>query len=147
MSSARRQAREAALQILYLWEVGRAEPGASIEAYFREHAPEAGDDLVEFATTLVRGTVRHLDDLDALIAQHSRHWRLDRLAIVDRLIIRMAAWEMQHDPETPAAVIINEALELTRRFSADEAVGFVNGMLDGIRKTIDAERSDASARN
>ncbi len=147
MSSTRRQAREAALQILYLWEVGRAEPGASIEAYFGEHGPDASEDVVDFATTLVRGTVRAVDDLDALIAQHSRHWRVDRLAIIDRLIIRMATWEIQHDRETPPAVIINEALELTRRFSADEAVGFVNGMLDAIRKTIEAERSGASAPN
>lgn len=147
MSSARRQAREAALRILYLWEVGQAEPGASIDAYFQEHAPDADDEVFEFASTLVRGTVRSLDDLDALIAQHSRHWRLDRLAIIDRLIIRMAVWEMRHDPETPPAVIINEALELTRRFSADEAVGFVNGMLDAIRKTIETERSDASTPN
>lgn len=91
--------------------------------------------------------MRAVDDLDALIAQHSRHWRVDRLAIIDRLIIRMATWEIQHDRETPPAVIINEALELTRRFSADEAVGFVNGMLDAIRKTIEAERSGASAPN
>lgn len=135
------------MQILYLWEVGRAEPGAAIGAYFHEHAPDAPEDVVEFATALVRGTVRNVDDLDALIAQHSRHWRLDRLAIVDRLIIRMSVWEMQHDVDTPPAVVINEALELTRRFSADEAVSFVNGMLDGIRKTIDAERAGANAPN
>jgi len=132
----RRQAREAALQILYFWEVGKADPGAAIEGFFREHSPAAGEPVVRFATELVRGTIEEIDELDALIAQHSQHWRLGRLAIIDRLILRMAAWELRHDPDTPAPVVLNEAIELARRFSSPDAVRFVNGVLDGIRKTL-----------
>jgi N utilization substance protein B len=133
----RRQAREAALQILYFWEVGRVSPDSAIDAFFREHAPEAGDAVTTFARALVTGTIAEIDELDALIEQHSQHWRLGRLAIIDRLILRMAVWELRHEPDTPAAVVLNEAIELARRFSAPDAGRFVNGVLDGIRRTLD----------
>ncbi len=74
--------------------------------------------------------------LDALIQQHSEHWRLERLAVIDRLILRMAAWELQHAGGHAAAVVLNEALELARTFSTDDAVRFVNGVLDSIRKSL-----------
>jgi N utilization substance protein B len=141
----RRQAREAALQILYFWEVGGAEPAAAIGAYFREHAPSASEAVVGFATTLVVGTIAEVARLDPLIERHSEHWRLGRLAIVDRLILRMAVWELQHEVETPPAVVLNEAIELARRFSTPEAVRFINGVLDGIRRALDATRHDDPA--
>lgn len=137
MTGARRQAREAALRILYFWEVGRVAPEAAIEAYFREHAPHASESVVAFSTAIVTGTVEDLAALDALIERHSEHWRIERLAIVDRLILRMATWELQHGGDTPAAVVLNEALELARRFSTPDAVRFVNGVLDGIHKALD----------
>ena len=90
-----------------------------------------------FASALVFGTVRDLAALDRLIDAHSQHWRVDRLAVVDRLILRMATWELMHEPDVPHAVVLNEAVELARRFSADESVGFVNGVLDAIRKTLE----------
>jgi N utilization substance protein B len=133
----RRQAREAALQILYFWEVGRAEPDAAIDAYFAEHAPAAPEAVVTFATAVVHGTISEVGALDAIIEQHSQHWRLGRLAVVDRLILRMAIWELRHESETPAAVVLNEAIELARLFSTPDAVRFVNGVLDGIRKTME----------
>jgi N utilization substance protein B len=136
VSGPRRQAREAALQILYFWEVGRADAAAAIDAYFQEHAPEADEPVVRFAATLVHGTISELAQLDAVIEQHSQHWRLGRLAVIDRLILRMAVWELRHDTDTPAAVVLNEAIELARRFSSPDAVRFVNGVLDGIRKTL-----------
>ena len=137
MSGPRRQAREAALQILYFWEVGRAEPDAAVNAYFDEHAPAASDAVVTFATTLVHGTISELAELDAVIEQHSQHWRLDRLAVVDRLVLRMAIWELRHETDTPAAVVLNEAIELARVFSTPDSVRFVNGVLDGVRKTME----------
>ena len=140
MSGPRHQAREAALQILYFWEVGRSEPSQAIGAYFREHLPEAEPAVREFATRLVMGTIADLAALDALIEQHSEHWRVARLAVVDRLILRLATWELQHAGDTPPAVVLNEALELARTFSTEEAVRFVNGVLDGIRKAIAEKR-------
>jgi N utilization substance protein B len=137
VNSPRRQGREAALQILYFWEVGRAQPQSAIEAYFAEHQPEAEPPVVAFASRLVHGTVAEIEALDRLIEQHARHWRVERLAVIDRLILRLAIWELRHEPDTPAAVVLNEALELARRFSGEDAVRFVNGVLDSVRKNLD----------
>jgi N utilization substance protein B len=136
--SLRHQAREAALQALYFWEVGGTAPDDALDGVFAEHVPEAPESVRAFAETLVRGTVLAHQEIDGLIEKQSSHWRLERLAVIDKLILRMAVWELQHQPETPAAVIVNEALELARTFSADESVKFVNGVLDGIRRTLTA---------
>jgi N utilization substance protein B len=132
----RRQAREAALQALYFWEVGGTAPDDAIDAVFAEHLPEAADAVRAFAETLLRGAVASHQEIDALIEKQSSHWRLERLAVIDKSIIRLAVWELQHQPDTPPAVIVNEALELARTFSGDESVKFVNGVLDGIRKSL-----------
>jgi N utilization substance protein B len=145
VSGRRTRGREAALQILYFWEVGRAQPLSAIEAFFAEHQPDADEELVSFASRLVLGTIADLDDLDRVIEQYARHWRVERLAVVDRLILRMAIWELQHDADTPAAVVINEALELARRFSSDESVKFVNGVLDASHRAEGAANTTASA--
>lgn len=134
MSELRRRAREAALQILYFWEIGRAQPLSAIEAYFAEHHPDADEELTGFASRLALGTIGDVQALDQAIERHARRWRVDRLAVIDRLVLRMAIWELQHEPETPPAVVINEALELARRFSSEEAVRFVNGVLDAVRR-------------
>jgi transcription antitermination protein NusB len=136
MTARRHQAREAALQILYFWEVGKTDPGQALEAYFREHQPEASDAIRTFASELVSGTVANLEAIDKLIEQHSANWRLARLASIDRLILRMATWELQHQPDVPAAVVLDEALELARTFSTDDSVRFVNGVLDAIRQGL-----------
>jgi len=133
----RRQAREAALRILYLWQVGRNEPVDAIDAFFAEHEPDAPEPVRTFAAALVRGTVSELASLDELIAGHLTHWRIERVATIDRLILRMAAWELRHQPDTPPAVVLNEALELARKYSTEDSVRFVNGVLDGIRKSLE----------
>lgn len=134
MNGHRTQGREAALQILYLWEVGGTQPVAAIEAFFEGHEPDASEPVTAFATQLVLGTVADVDALDVAIERHARHWRIERLAVIDRLILRLAIWEMRHETGTPAAVVINEALELARKFSSDESVRFVNGVLDAVRR-------------
>jgi len=136
MSRPRHHAREAALQVLYFWEVGRVEPDQALGAFFREHEPEASEAVKAFATELVRGTVSDIPALDQVIERHAENWRVSRMAVVDRLILRMAAWELTHTTDTPHAVILNEALELARTFSSDDSVRFVNGVLDGIRKSL-----------
>lgn len=139
MKTPRHRAREAALQALYLWELGRTEPVEALDTFFDEHLPDAPNAVRGFARELVLGTTSELQDLDPLIQQHVEHWRLERLAVIDRLILRMAVWEFRHSTDTPPAVILNEALELARTFSTDESVRFVNGVLDGIRKAIATE--------
>jgi N utilization substance protein B len=135
----RHAAREAALQMLYFCDIGRADPVDALDAYFAEHAPDAPDAVRQFAGELVRGAIADIPALDALIGRHAEHWRVDRLAVIDRLILRMATWELQHVPDTPPAVVINEAIELAKTFGTDESPRFVNGVLDAIRKTLEGQ--------
>src|SRR5262245_48570227 len=99
MTSRRHQAREAALQILYFWEVGRTDPQQAIDAYFREHQPDAAETVRSYAAEMVHGTIANIDSLDRAIERHSANWRLERLAALDRLILRMAVWELHHQPD------------------------------------------------
>jgi N utilization substance protein B len=137
VSGHRHLAREAALRVLYFWEVGQATPAQALEAYFAEHAPDAAEDVRAFAGEIVRGTAAEAVALDELIGRHAEHWRVARLAVIDRLILRMAIWELQHVPNTPPAVVINEAIELSRAFGTEESPRFVNGVLDAIRKSFE----------
>jgi N utilization substance protein B len=132
----RHQAREAALQALYLWEIGGVTTQQALGVYFHEHAADASEPMRAFATTIVEGTVADLAPIDELIGRHSEHWRIERLAVIDRLILRVAVWELRHESDTPAPVVINEAIELARRFGTDNAVRFVNGVLDAIHKGL-----------
>ncbi|HUF47029.1 MAG TPA: transcription antitermination factor NusB [Vicinamibacterales bacterium] len=139
MTRPRRQAREAALQVLYFCEVGRTTPDEALDAYFAGHRPDAAPLVRAFAADLVRGTVAAQASLDELIGRHAEHWRVDRLAVVDRIVLRMAAWELQHVTATPPAVVINEAIELARAFGTAESARFVNGVLDSIRRALGRE--------
>lgn len=132
----RHEAREAALQVLYFCHISGANPDDALAAFFEEHLPDADESLRAFASTLVHGAVGEAAALDALIEQHSKHWRLERLAIIDRLILRLGGWELQHEPDLAPAVVIDEALELARTYSSDESVAFVNGVLDAIKKAV-----------
>lgn len=137
--SGRRAAREAALQMLYQCEVGRAGAFEAIATYWpsREAEADLGQPYREFADTLVRGTLARVGEIDALLTAHAQNWRVERMAVLDRLVLRLGTYEMLADPETPAKVVINEAIELARRFSGDEAAGFVNGVLDAVRKHLE----------
>ena len=138
----RHQAREAAVQMLYQWEVGKQSMLEVMQSYWTPGlTPDAplSDDLRQFAMRLANGvaaTVVHHDPMTAEAADNSR---LERMAIMDRILLRLAVYEFLHQPETPSRVIINEALELARTFSSDDAVRFINGMLDGIRRTLARE--------
>ncbi len=136
----RRRAREAALQVLYQWEIGGRDVEKSAQTFFARQWPDEEDppdELREFATRLAVETVERLGDIDPLIAETAQRWRPERMAVLDRLILRMAVCEMLRGPGTPPPVVINEALELARTFSTEESVKFINGMLDGIRKKIE----------
>ena len=136
----RHRAREAALQILYQWEVGRADVGQAAGTFFGLQWPDTeppSEALRAFASGLACDTVAGLETIDPLIAGTTERWRPERMAILDRLILRMAICELMRDPETPRAVVINEALELARTFSTEDSVKFINGMLDAIRKKLE----------
>jgi transcription antitermination protein NusB len=136
----RHRAREAALQVLYQWEVGRNGVTEAAALFFEQQWPgdaPAPSDLRQFATDLAVDTVTRLAAIDALIADTAERWRPERMAVLDRLILRMATCELTRGTGTPPAVIINEALELARTFSTEDAVKFINGMLDAIRKKVE----------
>jgi transcription antitermination protein NusB len=134
----RRQAREAALQMLYQSEIGRAGAFESIASYWpsRENDDPLDERLKEFANTLVRGALSRREEIDALLTAHANNWRIERMGVIDRLVLRLGVYEMLAEAETPSKVIINEAIELARSYSGEEAVGFVNGVLDAIRKEL-----------
>ena len=135
----RHRAREAAVQMLYQWEVGR-DSMLEVVRLFWTHGPAAAEPIPAeqqaFAATLANGVAGTVADIDPMIAEAAEHWRIERMNVLDRLILRLAIYEFLHQPETPSKVVINEALELARTFSTEESVRFINGILDAVRKTL-----------
>ena len=143
---ARRKARECALQMLFAYDVARPSVNDLVETYWGEMA-ESGEDVKDFANELAVGTISHLTEIDERIRLRTEHWRISRMAIVDRNLLRMAVYEFMHQPNTPRTVAINEALEIARRFSTHEATQFINGILDAIKRDLDmpVAKPEASA--
>lgn len=129
----RRRSRQRALQILFLWDARRQPVDEVINAYYDTLLSEEQPLRDPFVADLVRGTVLHLAEVDAQIAKHAEHWRMERMPAVDRNILRLAVYEIKRGG-TPAAVAIDEALELARKYSGEESVQFVNGVLDAVHK-------------
>lgn len=136
-----RQAREAALQMLYQCEIGKMGAHEAIRTYWavREPDAEVSEEARLFANNLVTGTLAQTEAIDQLLAAHTRNWRVERMAVLDRLLLRLAVHELTSVPGTPPRVVINEALELARAYSGEEAVGFVNGVLDAVRRHLGRE--------
>ena len=128
----RRKAREYALQMLFQWEIGRQAP-ALVEAGFWKNA-RAEKTTRAFANQLFEGAVAESAAVDELITRHSTNWRLDRMAAIDRAVLRLAVAELRSG-SSPPKVVINEALELAKKFSSEEAAPFINGILDAIYKS------------
>jgi N utilization substance protein B len=133
--ASRRKSRQRALQILFLWDARRQPVDDVINAYYDTLYSEEKPERDPFVRALVRGTVENIADIDDHIAAHAEHWRMERMPTVDRNILRLAVYEMTHGG-TPAAVAIDEALELARKFSNEESVHFVNGVLDAIHRNV-----------
>ncbi len=132
----RRQARELALQFLFSLDMqGRLaaplDEVAAAFASFSEHFTSVSA-AMPYARSLVEGVCRHWRELDEDIAAHSHNWRIERMSAVDRTILRIAAYELRWAEDAPAQVVINEALEIAKRFSIDDSAPFINGILDGM---------------
>ncbi len=121
------------MQMLFQWDMSRQD-AAKLEAKFWR-AAKAEDSTRTFANKLFEGASRDADELDALIVQHAKNWRLERMAIIDRAVLRLAIYELRNG-ETPAKAILNEAVELAKKFSSEDAGSFVNGILDAVHKAI-----------
>ena len=135
----RRRAREAALQVLYQCELAGVSGEEALAAHeeIEQAARLETPGAREFAARLVLGTERSLEEIDPFIAAATEHWRPERMAIIDRLILRLAVYQMLHVPDVPAPVAIDEAVELAQRYGGDESGRFVNGVLDAIRRKLE----------
>ncbi|HTG88500.1 MAG TPA: transcription antitermination factor NusB [Pyrinomonadaceae bacterium] len=135
----RRKARECALQMLFAADVAETPATEVVRSYWAELGEADLDETArEFATRLAAGTLQNLELLDDRIRSRAEHWRISRMAIVDRNILRLAVYEFLYEP-TPRTVAINEALEIARRFSTYEATQFINGILDAIKRDLDEQ--------
>ena len=137
----RHKSREYALQMLFQWDITHEDIDKLIGIFWENlESPEPAE-VVRFANELAVGTIEQIEKLDEIIQRHADNWRMDRMAIVDRNLLRLATREFfveKEKGEIPAAVIINEAIEIARRFSAEGSPQFINGILDSIRKEVEA---------
>lgn len=136
----RRKARECALQMLFAADVAEMPATDVVRSYWAELGEaELDESARQFATRLAAGTLQNLELLDERIRSRAEHWRISRMAVVDRNILRLAVYEFLYEP-TPRTVAINEALEIARRFSTYEATQFINGILDAIKRDLDEQQ-------
>jgi N utilization substance protein B len=131
----RRKARELAMQMLFQADLGKQTP-EQVQATFWKAGDEIDPAVRGFAEDIFRVAVANHEKIDALLVEHSQHWRLERMPAVDRNLLRMAVAEMIGFKGTPFPIVINEALEIARRYSAPESINFLNGMLDSIARSL-----------
>ncbi len=129
---ARRKARELALQMLFQYDIAGNPPDTICSTF--EDLQKSKANTREFAVRVFRGTVENLTKIDDMIQAQAENWRLSRMPVVDRNIIRMSIYEFLHEPETPKLVIIDEAIEIAKRYGTSKSSQFINGILDGILK-------------
>jgi N utilization substance protein B len=139
----RRKSRELAMQMLFQGDLGKQKP-EEVENLFWESRDDVDDETRGFADDLHRLATTREDEVDALITKHAQNWRLERMAAVDRNVLRTAVAEMLGYPKTPSAVIINESLEIARRYAAPESIHFLNGVLDAVGRELLGKRLESS---
>lgn len=140
------RSRQQALQTLFLWDVRKIPMREAISSYYGSLASEEAEPVTEldaFGEELAEGTALQVTEIDGMITRHSENWRIERMPVVDRNILRVAVWEMKNLP-TPAAVVIDQALELARRFAGEESIPFLNGVLDAINLELQKKKSPES---
>ena len=128
--------------MLYQWEVGRSSMPDVVQTFWLQEQPATAnlaDDHRAFAQQLAVGVADTVGSIDPVIVEAAEHWRIERMNVMDRLILRLAVYEFLHETATPSRVIIDEALELARTFSSEDSVRFINGILDAIRRRLERE--------
>ncbi|WP_022667972.1 transcription antitermination factor NusB [Desulfospira joergensenii] len=127
----RRQSRELALQALFFLDINKADQG--LEAFCDERTEELTDNVKPFFMDLVQGVTKGMDEIDDLLNRYSKNWKLSRMPVVDRNIMRIAAFEILKRPDIPPSVSINEAVEIGKKYGTRDSGPFINGILDRIR--------------
>ncbi|MHB1021772.1 MAG: transcription antitermination factor NusB [Acidobacteriaceae bacterium] len=135
----RRKSRELVMQMLFQADLGK-QSADHVRKVFWKSREDVDEETRGFAEDLFRVATERKEDIDELIEKHAKNWRLERMAFVDRNLLRTAIGEMLGFPTTPAPIIINEALEIARRYAAPESVQFLNGVLDAVSKTVLEQR-------
>ena len=129
----RRKAREYALQLLFQLDIRKEKPSATVLKHFwAEH--DADQEVRDFAEEIVKGTFKHVTKINSVIHQCAKNWSLDRMAVVDRNVLRMAVYEILYRIDIPSSVTINEAIEIAKKYGTDGSGAFVNGILDGVAR-------------
>lgn len=141
---ARRKARELALQMLFQHDLSGNEPEMIVRTF--EDLQKARPNIRDFAVRVFEGTLRNMKEIDGMISNQADNWRLSRMAVVDRNIIRMSIYEFMHEDETPKLVIIDEAIEIAKKFGTQKSSQFINGILDGILKRYNLSDSEQAER-
>jgi N utilization substance protein B len=134
---ARRKSRELALQMLFQHDLSGNDTESILTTF--EELQRVRPNVRDFAVKIFEGTIREKDKIDSMIQGQADHWRLSRMAVVDRNIIRMSIWEFLHESETPKLVIIDEAIEIGKKFGTQKSSQFINGILDGILKSYNLQ--------
>jgi N utilization substance protein B len=131
----RRKSRELTMQMLFQGDLGKQSPD-QVRKLFWASVTDIDEETRGFAEDLYRIATSRAEEIDALIEQHSQNWRLERMPVVDRNLLRSGIAEMLGYPKTPAAIVINESLEVARRFAAPESIHFLNGVLDAVARDL-----------
>jgi N utilization substance protein B len=132
--------------MLFQYDIAQPRVDELASNYWEAFGDDTGNVAREFSNNLALGAISRLDEIDALIKKRAEHWRIQRMAVVDRNILRLAIYEFLYESDTPKTVVINEALEIARRFSTFEATQFINGILDAIKRDLETNQT-ASAAN
>lgn len=133
--SQRRKAREFALQILFQYDLANGNIKEIMENFWKEK--KANSKIVSFCSQLVNGAIENLKEIDNCISRHSLNWKLERMSAVDRNVLRIATYELLFLKETPSPVVINEAIEVAKKFGTEDSAKFINGILDAIRRSLE----------
>lgn len=142
---ARRKARICALQMLFQYDIAQTRVDELATTYWEAFGDDMGNVARDFSNNLALGAISRLDEIDDLIKRRAEHWRINRMAVVDRNILRLAIYEFLYEVDTPKTVVINEALEIARRFSTFEATQFINGILDAIKRDLESHQTATAA--
>ncbi|MGQ9618145.1 MAG: transcription antitermination factor NusB [Candidatus Aminicenantia bacterium] len=141
----RRKAREYALQILFQLDLADGNLNEILENFWKDK--NANNKVVEFTTQLVNGTLDNKKEIDRLISVHSLNWKLERMSTVDRNVLRIAAYELHYLKHAPAPVIINEAIEVAKKYGSEDSAKFINGVLDAIRRSMEENGKKRTGKN
>ena len=139
----RHKAREFALQVLYAIDLNPVNVKDFLKMFWEIHEPK--QEIIDYASTLVLGTLDKKKQIDALISEHSNHWKIGRMAVTDRNILRLGTFELLDEPTVPSRVVINEAIEIAKKYGSSDSATFVNGILDSIHQQLHPGKSSRHA--